>query len=97
MLLEFNGNVSLIKRCWIEKQDILQAYELDGGCQSPTANTVRLYHLDEAINNNNLTFYIEMKLVGTVVTYNTTVFVSNGDVQYFSSDSQLFTDISFAL
>jgi len=38
-----------------------------------------------------------MKLTGTNVTYDSTIYCSNGQIQYYMTSQQIFTDISSSL
>jgi len=50
---------------------------LDGACQTIKDNDVLLYAVDKGYNLNNLTIYVQMQLIGTLVTYNSTVYCKN--------------------
>lgn len=45
-------------------------------------------------NNNSLTLYLQMRISSNLITYNTSVFCTNKELQYFSSNSQFFIDVN---
>ena len=93
VVLTFSSNVTLIDRCWVVSQTLNSPYELDGACQTLTNQSVAIYRLSAANNSNNLWLYIRMKLLAPEVSYATTVYCYNGEVQYSSTGSQIFLDL----
>ena len=93
VVLSFSSSVTMIDRCWVVSQTLNTSYQLDGACQTISSRSIAVYRLSAANKNNNLTVYLRMKIAGTPVDYNTTVYCDNGEVQYFSSGTQIFWDI----
>lgn len=95
--ITFSSNVSRIENCWIDTSSAGKSFRPDGACIVVYPNSILLQDFDTAFNSNNLIIYLQLRLLGATVTYDTTVYCINNQVQYLSAGNQLFSNSNSSL